>query len=182
MARAGWDLPVVVVRGHPCRVDRLVLPERSFVPGTLAMPEAVGVWDRVARSQTRGGPVFLSRTRGTTKRVLEGDEELDDRMAALGFDVVHSQELPITEQVELAASASVLVGIAGSQLHLAAFAPASTQVIEIGDQRSPHKLLGNQAAIESARGRPGDFVPYLPTPSGGRDANATAEAVRQLLR
>lgn len=183
LLRTGWDLPVVVVnQRHPCLVDRLVIPSRIFGTNDYVAPEAVPLWDRMAGTPPACGPLFLSRTRlRDNPRRLEGDEELDILLADLGLRIVHPQELRPSEQVALAAGASVIVGVGGSQLHLSMFAPTQTQVIQIGDTRSPSSPVPNQLLIDGIRARRADFVPLIPGPAGGRDAQATARAVAELL-
>jgi capsular polysaccharide biosynthesis protein len=68
--------------------------------------------------------IFLSRSRlPAEKRGLVGgqSERLDSLFVELGYTIIHSQELPLSEQVALVRSATHICGCAGSQLHLTMF-------------------------------------------------------------
>ena len=70
------------------------------------------------------GKMFLSRSRlPTEKRGLIGSqsERLDSLFVELGYTIIHSQDLTLSEQVALVRSATHICGCAGSQLHLTMF-------------------------------------------------------------
>lgn len=178
--RSGWDVPIRVI-AHPTEVEELVVPARPYHPGRRTGLESVAVWERAAATPPPGPPVFLSRTRlENDRRRSDGDDLIDGFMERLGFRVLHPQELPIAEQLRAAAAAPILAGVSGSALHLSAFAPPSTRVLEIGDIRTRARPLGNQRVIDSARGRLTAFVPHLGR-GNVRDVSATMSAVTALL-
>ncbi|PZF81016.1 glycosyltransferase 61 family protein [Jiangella anatolica] len=178
--RSGWDVPIRVA-ARTTRVDELVVPDRPYHPGRRTSAESVAVWDRVAVAAPPGPPVFLSRSRlPKDRRRSEGDELLDGELERLGFLVLHPQELPIAEQLAAVAAAPILAGLAGSALHLSAFAPRDTRVLEIGDTRNRTWPLANQRVIDAARGRLTAFVPHLGH-DAVRDVGATVAAVAALL-
>ncbi|SDU50701.1 glycosyltransferase 61 family protein [Jiangella alkaliphila] len=178
--RSGWDVPIRVV-AQPTEVEELVVPARPYHPGRRTSAEAVAVWERAAVAAAPGPPAFVSRTRlPNDRRRSDGDELLDALMERLGFHVLHPQELPITEQLAAVAAAPVLAGISGSALHLSAFAPRATRVLEIGDIRTRTRPLGNQQVIDAACGRQTAFVPHLGR-GNVRDVGATMSAVTALL-
>ena len=170
------DLPVEVVDTDPVSVDRLLVPTRSIVVNGWAEPEAVAVWRRMAaaaggatRLDPDGPRVFWSRTAFNAAQRADGayvrtsaerDRTLDDVFGAAGFRVVAPEPLPVLEQIRLAAGASVLAGSAGTALHLSAFAPAGTRVLELGDDRSPDVQVPHQVAVDAACRHPSAFVPY----------------------
>ena len=172
-------LPIRVVDREPVRVDRLVVPTRSVVVNGWAHPGAAAVWDRMveaAGGPAPGGPthVFLSRTSFNaalraadkpTRSTADRDRALDEVFAAAGYAVVTPEDLPVLDQIRLAAGAEVLAGCAGTALHLSAFAPAGTRVIEIGDTRSPDVQVPQQRVIDHLRGHPSAFVPARLEPS-----------------
>ncbi len=172
-------LPVRVVDREPVRVDRLVVPTRSVVVNGWAHPGAATVWDRMVAAA--GGPapdapthVFFSRTSFNagkraagkpTRSTEERDRALDEVFAAAGYAVVVPESLPVLDQLRLAAGAEVLAGGAGTALHLSAFAPPGTRVIEIGDTRSPDTQVPQQQVIDHLRGHPSVFLPARLEPS-----------------
>lgn len=170
----GIPRPPALVGGQRVRVERLLVPDRTFVPNAYAMPEAVGVWERIRAAATGAGPttqraelVFLSRSAlpakavrpGAPSRSLANDAAVDELAADLGFLVVHPQTLSFTEQVDLVAHARVLAGPGGSALHLSAFAPESTVVLELADGRGRDRPVLTQELVCHAVGQRLGFVP-----------------------
>jgi capsular polysaccharide biosynthesis protein len=188
MALTGYGrLPIEVLDKEPAWVDRLVLPSRSVVVNGWAHPGAAAVWDRMvaaAGGATPGGPdrVFFSRTGFNAARRADGDPTrstpdrdlaLDQLFAEAGYAVVAPEDLTVVDQIRLAAGARVLAGCAGTALHLAAFAPAGTRVIEIGDTRSPDVQVPQQQVIDHLREHPSVFLPARMEPA--EIASALAE-------
>lgn len=175
---AGYgDLPIEVVDAAPLRVERLVLPSRSVVVNGWAHPGAREVWQRMADAagvRPHGEKVFFSRRafnerkRAQGKPVRTGDQRdtrLDRVFAEAGFRVIAPEDLPLVEQIRLAGGASVLAGSAGTALHLSAFAPARTRIIEIGDNRSPTVQVPHQRVVDCLCEHPTAFVPFdVPVP------------------
>ncbi len=167
------DLPIEVVDREPLRVERLRVPSRSVVVNGWAHPGATVVWDRIVAAA--GGPLpdgparaFFSRTSFNaglraggkpTRSTAERDQALDEVFAAAGYAVVTPEALPVLDQIRLAAGAQVLAGCAGTALHLSAFAPPGTRVLEIGDTRSPDVQVPQQQVIDHLREHPTAFLP-----------------------
>lgn len=174
MALTGYGhLPVEVVDKEPAWVDRLLLPSRSVVVNGWAHPGAAAVWDRMVAAAGGSAPdgpdrVFFSRTAFNasrradaepTRSTGERDRALDQVFAEAGYAVVSPENLTVIDQIRLAAGARVLAGCAGTALHLAAFAPVGTRVIEIGDIRSPVVQVPQQQVIDHLREHPSVFLP-----------------------
>lgn len=175
--QTGWDIPIHIIEERPARVQNLCIPTRAYRLHRGALPEAVRVWDRIAPQRPSLGPVYLSRSRlAPHQRTTPGDEALDECMRELGCTVVHPQELPIAEQVEIVSRATTIVGPSGSQLHLSIFSRACQRVIEIGDLRLPDTPILDQLLIAAARGHEHHFVPLLRS-GDKRDTSATASRV-----
>ncbi|MCW2768061.1 MAG: capsular polysaccharide biosynthesisprotein-like protein [Nocardioides sp.] len=164
-------LPIEIVRRRPVSVERLVLPSRSVVVNGWAQPEAADVWRRMAERLGAAGPharVFASRTRHNQLRAANGravrttperDAELDRVFEAAGFFVVSPELLDVDDQIRLFAGARVVAGAAGSALHMAAFAPPGTRVIEIGDNRSRGWPVPMQLVIDTVCGHEHAYIP-----------------------
>lgn len=136
------------------------------------------VWQRMAAAAgpADAGPekVFLSRTVFNEAQRAEGravrtdaerDSALDRVFAEAGFVVITPEALPIRDQIRVAAAAKVLAGSAGTALHLSAFAPAGTRVIEVGDSRSQDVQVPGQLVIDHLCEHPSAFIPYRVPPS-----------------
>ena len=165
-------LPVEVVTNEPVEVERLWVPSRSVVANGWAHQGAVDVWERMAASAASPLPgpdnVFLSRRAFNDQRREEGlptrtsarrDRRLDRAFAEAGFTVVAPETLSTSQQIALAAGARTLAGSSGSALHLSAFAPAGTRVLELGDSRSAGSSVPMQRVIDHVREHPAAFVP-----------------------
>lgn len=182
-----WMQRVLDLAGHAGRpievvgqlngmaVEELVVPSRPVVMRGWAQAAAVEVWDRIAThrepSATRppDSLTYLSRTKVNAHARADGrlvrtsaarDRALDQVFARCGFDVVHPEELPIDDQLEVFARASVLAGLTGSALHMAAYAASTAHVIEVGDRRNPRAGHPTQIAIDAARQRRRAFLPH----------------------
>ncbi len=173
---AGYgSLPRVVAVGG-CRVDRLLVPTRPFVPNGYATSMATQTWQRVAGAavpaETAPAPssvVYLSRTHWHERakslgrpvpRELVNESLLDRLMGSRGYRVVFPEEMGVRDQIAEVRSSSTLIGVSGSALHLSAFARPGTRVIEIGDARSGVRPLPNQRVIDAASGHLTGVVPY----------------------
>ena len=64
-----------------------------------------------------------------------------------------------TALFRLFSGARVVAGAAGTALHLAAFSPAGTRVIEIGDDRSRTWPMPMQLVIDTVRGHQHAYIP-----------------------
>ena len=171
---AGYGgLPVRVVDGRaPLRVEQLVVPGRAVVAHGWAHPQAREVWDRVAapyRGRGSARKVFLSRSahnavrreaghRSAGRSTAEWDARVDEAFHEAGFLVVYPETLPVEVQLDLVTGAPLVAGASGSALHLSAFAPSATRVLEIGDSRSPGSPVAMQMVIDAACGHEHAFV------------------------
>lgn len=168
--------PVIVGRER-VTVERLLVPTRPYLPNGYAAPEALAVFDRLREAALRARPatdpgarpdrVFLSRTAHhrrlaeagrPSRRSLANEADMDDLFARLGFRVVWSEDLTLTEQISLVAGATVLSGPSGSALHLSVFAGPDTRVVELADGRSWAKPVLTQQILCHARGQRLGFI------------------------
>ena len=140
---------------RPTLLRRVLLPSQAIVLEQPLPDQALLVYDRI-RDRMVGDirpsdrPVYLSRSRviGGRRRTL-GEEALERRLRRAGFDVVHPQELPLSEQVRIVAAARTVVGLFGSALHLTIFrAVDQARTIAL----NPRTGSRFQQEIEHARG------------------------------
>lgn len=173
---AGYGgLKVRIVRARPVRVEELVVPGRPVLLKSWVQQPGVDVWRRVAAAVPAatgptGSRVFLSRARhhaalraedpGSVRTSPEWEQLIEARCAEAGFVVVHPEELPVADQINLVKGADVVAGLSGSALHLSAFAPEGTRVLVLGDERHPRQPMPAQVTIDAARGHRVAFAPY----------------------
>lgn len=79
-----------------------------------------------------GRPIYVSRQR--SKRAGAYEDELANALADRGFQIVHAQELSVSEQIALFTNATCIVAPHGAGLANAVFARSGTPVIEIFDK------------------------------------------------
>lgn len=178
------------------RVERLLVPDRPYVPNAYVLPEALRVWDRLREAALREVPapgaerVYLSRTGHheeraaatgkPSRRARPNDAEVDAMAARLGFVVVHPERLGFAEQVALASGARVLAGPSGSALHLSVFAGPDTAVLELADARDWSHPVFTQQILCRARRQRLAWVSLTHGP-GGHDVPALEARLRELL-
>lgn len=160
-----------------------------MIPNGHVRPEAYNVWRRMVSAARRPGTpqlVFLSRSRHHStvppdsragRRIADNEPALDALMESLGYTVVHPEELSATAQVAMVAEARVLVGVAGSGLHLSVFAPEGATVVELGDPRGHRLPVRTQMMLCRSGQNPLAFVPF---PPAGR--NYDLVGIADLLR
>lgn len=125
--------------------------------------------------------VYVSRS-GIAKRsrLLWNCDEVEQIFRASGFQILHPQNLPLPEQIDIFSKARVLAGEEGSGLHSSVFAPDSCKVIIM-------KSASNGSTIQQALcDRSGQKTQYLigapfRFPGPNRDANFFLD-LRQVIR
>lgn len=96
--------------------------------------------------------IFISRSRLWHDIRLINPEKIEATVEALGFEIVHPQDMPFDEQVRLFHEASVVMGEAGSGLHNVLFCQPGTRVISL------NAFSWYQGAIGRLRQLPHAFV------------------------
>jgi capsular polysaccharide biosynthesis protein len=156
---------------EPCRFRRIIIPDRTFHFNASVHERHLEVAQRVRRHLglkdiDRGSlKIFLSRSRLSSGRTsVSNQAEVDVLMKELGFHVVHPQEIPIVQQIDMYARCEVMAGFSGSALHNCLFMNPGTVLIEIGDLRAPAGPLAPQILCNLASGVRGFHVPFRAKP------------------
>lgn len=144
IAAAGWGDRPLLLQAGPLTIERLIVPERISVYANpigsrLMLDEMRVVYDGIRHSiapSAKPANMMIAARPWWTPRKHPAEEQFYDLMAARGALVVNGVDLAPTEQARLFASASAVVGFAGSNLHNSVFAQPETKVFEIGDERS----------------------------------------------
>ncbi len=142
----GWALEFVDALGldgiaarYDAQTECLVAPsvilppmlhtDYNFHPAlNLAAEQVV---QRAGRAPS-GAPAYLYLARSIhAERRIDNEEAVAAAMAQLGFTVVQSHKLTLTERVRLLSGAQVVAGEYGAALHDAMFAPPGTRIVAI---------------------------------------------------
>lgn len=193
LVRLLTDVPVEVIDDEPAGARQLTVPARPYRYHQMISPVAAQAWDAIGErigAVAQGDPVFMSRSRLDIETASKGKRSsrkyrntaaVDELFAARGFRVVHPELLPLREQVRLMRSAPLLVGQAGSALHLSVFADHGAHVIELGDARTGARIVGTQQAISAVKHQPVAQIPYADDGEGGMDTSRLIRCLDALL-
>jgi hypothetical protein len=100
-------------------------------------------------------PVYLSRSKiGRDRRYHFGEIVLEKLIASRGVDIVHPQELTLTNQILLLKSRKNVFGFTGSAFHTLLFCKAKKNVVYLGT-RPPNE---NYRLVESIKCNNANFV------------------------
>ena len=114
-------------------VPRPAMEEQNFVHRTYGdLGVTIGRAYGVHRQPQDKPPIYLSKTRlkaGITR--LNQEHILGSYFAELGFDIVHPQELPFSEQLRLFARARTITGTVGSGLHTSLFLDRPSRIVAL---------------------------------------------------
>ncbi|MCG6112933.1 MAG: glycosyltransferase 61 family protein [Paracoccus sp.] len=109
-------------------VERLWVPDPAIRSHRWISTRQGKVWQRISSAISTAEPhrrVYLSR-RFISERPLVNEAEVEQILAAEGFEIIHPETLPLDEQIRVAAEAVHIVGPVGSQMYLAAFQKPGT--------------------------------------------------------
>lgn len=111
---------------EPCTVDSVIAPSIAYRTHFWARDVMNHVYDRIAASaraeKTVDFPtkIFLSRSR-VAARKLTNEAEIEQIHRDAGYWVIRPEDLPIGDQIRIAANADSIAGCTGSNMYLAMF-------------------------------------------------------------
>lgn len=176
----------------PAKMYEHIQATRLFVPSHIHMPmhrEAADFLNGIEVStaeaedaETSNTRIYISRSHCKFRKVIN-EEDLAGPLKREGFEFVHLEDMSVRKQIAMFQRAEVVIGSHGAGLSNLAFAPQSTQVIEIG---TPFRLNPCMYHVACARGQ--EYSMYLgrPVDPGHEESNikvdvdALMEVVRQL--
>lgn len=105
--------------------------------------------------------LYLSRSRfpRTGWRQLANEEEIEAVFRDRGFDVLHPQEMTLSDQLQAYHDAGVLAGPYGSQMHNSLFAGRGARVIVLNEINNLQRLLCEGLGQDLTVILPDDGVP-----------------------
>lgn len=135
---AGIDRSRLLIADQYIHIDKLYLPDRSnfIIDRKMNTPESLEVYKNISENLSITGTparIFFSRRNWHKNRNNVANQiELEQKFAEWGFEIYMPEELPVIDQVKLAASADIMAGEIGSALHLSVFMKPGTRVIGLG--------------------------------------------------
>jgi hypothetical protein len=96
----------------------------------LLIPGALSALTTLGKPVTRRRRLYVSRAQ-VQQRHISNEAELVEALERHGFETVHPQTLPVSEQIELFAGVEAVVGSFGSGLTNLIFSPPDTLVLEL---------------------------------------------------
>ena len=142
----------VVTSAGPVAVGELALADPGFEFGAFMHRWHAQRLQSVPCAPS-GRHVWLSRSALRPISGLDDDLELEDRLRAAGWDVVHPETLSVREQVAVLGSAVHVAGLEGSALHTLALLRGFAGVVDLFT-RQEHvnfELVAEACAIEQTR-------------------------------
>lgn len=147
---------------RPLRFERLLVPGQAFVPGARAHRVFGEMTRRMGERLTRGlppaprtdRPAFMAKTRligGVSHLVNE--EEVVERLASRGVEIVHPQEMSLAAHVRFLEGRRTISGWVSSAHHPRLFTPDAGRFSML----APERPNSNFALIDGLTGRPGDY-------------------------
>jgi capsular polysaccharide biosynthesis protein len=129
---------LVFVR-RPVRVERLVAATPMFSQPEYVHPGIAELWAAVSdRLAAVAGPTPAMRkvfcARRTTKRPCHNAAEVEALFAGHGFDVIFSEDFPLSQQAVIFRRAEVVAGFAGSALFNLCLSRSAKKVVMISSE------------------------------------------------
>jgi hypothetical protein len=159
----------------PISVECIDVPEVGWKIHDHAMPIMRHCFDHLSKTlnhlNLEDGPteVFISRRRLASSSRTQHEEEIEKIARQLGMSIIHPQEMSLGSQIGIMKQVTVLAGVDGSALHLAAFCKPGASIVSF-DTRN----VENQYILESLLGLSGVHVDI-------RDPNIDPIVFQQVL-
>lgn len=131
-----YGVPVedIILLKKPTLFNRLIVPKRisPFVTGSGPLYNLFMNWvgDRIVDNHQydcRSKKIFLSRSNlndGNSRLDIVSELKIENIFLSKGYEIVHPQELSLSNQINIVRNADYIAGIEGSHLHLGAFRDA----------------------------------------------------------
>jgi hypothetical protein len=113
--------------------DRLIVPSMPVSISGLTMPwmrDFLRTTFMPSETPTPARKIYISR-RSSSRRRLVNEEELENQLEKLGFQIIRLETMPVDEQVKLFSSARWIVGAHGAGLTNIVFSSPGAALFEI---------------------------------------------------
>lgn len=156
---SGWGTRPIIVTTGATAFGRVHVPERLFrleqllhqdgqVHQTMNLVYAHAIQAAGASLMQARRPVFAARSDGH-RREHPFERELEAILQAQNVTLLRGWKMPVREQLQVIAQASVLIGFSGSNLHNSVFARKGTPIIEVQDARSLEEIALGKRPLQT---------------------------------
>lgn len=152
------------------RCDRLIIPKYIFNLHPTMAGKLSRIADEVRPASGVSPFLYISRRDSSRYRMMLNEDEVEEVMTALGFDILLLAEMEEGDIVRRFGSAKFIVGPMGAGLYNAIYAPADAFVLALNSPNYLRSLLAQSCAI---KGQPygfylgPDFLSYEPLEQQG---------------
>ena len=143
---------LVVDASGPVGVDELLVADAGFEFGRWMHPWFAAALASRPAHPGAGDHVWLSRSDRVPHSGLDEEVELEQRLAAEGWTVVHPERLSVHEQLDVLAGAVHVAGLEGSAFHALCLVRGSTAAVDLFT-RHGHENFEIAAAVCGLRQR-----------------------------
>lgn len=118
---------------RPTAVEKVIIPEQSFVPGQYFYEEFLNIFNRVTQKVNKQkyqiyDKVYFTRTKLYNKREI-GEELIEKIFSNNGFKVLSPEKLTVSEQIAYVSNCKVFASLEGTVAHNIIFAQKETKQI-----------------------------------------------------
>jgi hypothetical protein len=126
------DIEIYDERTEYLHCDTLLLPTLLMHPEHYFHPTLAPLVDELCRSASAdaagGRKLYVSRVASSNFRRLSNQAEIEEIAVKEGLTLVRPETFSIADQIEMFASADLVVGEFGSAMHNALFSPSQTKI------------------------------------------------------
>lgn len=179
-----WMMPDkrVILIDEPTRFEMLAVPDQAIHPqiGFVAGHELVrDFFSSLPKARSCLKNVYISRSRlKSNEGQIVGEVYIERELSRQGFHIIHPQELSLSEQVAIYASAEKLIFADGSPLHLYALVCSAEQQVFVIHRRMPGIVFDWQVSSFGGPALEGDpCIKHVYAPKGRVNKMLNAKAV-----
>lgn len=141
---------------EPTLFKNLVIASQSYYLEGSASPQAREVWKTIGDYYEKPGTpknVYISRSKWTKQRSLVNEANIEAVFKQAGYEVVHPEEIPFSEQVAIFRGAQKIAGPSGSGMYNCIYCRKEADVTLLVSEKfmTPndaliHSMIGSNAS------------------------------------
>lgn len=131
----------IIKSDKPLKIENYIMPSIEPYSGFVTQKDIQILRETflpLIEKKNRKNKIYISR-RGTSRRRLSNEEEFENELGKLGFQIISFEKYSFIQQVEIMYTAEIIIAPHGAGLANLVFAEKGTKVIEI----FPHWLYND---------------------------------------